>query len=124
MAFVEASHTKIFSQICHVLGAVYNVIQKELIFHIISWALHRSYCSAKSKPAAKILAASDAVNKLEMLKRVFNIIFKLDTQTMEIVDSKNLHKGLFIKQITMDKSVRLDVNEVRFYFKTEIDIFV
>lgn len=123
VAFADASHSKDSSQLCYLIGLFISPVEKGTPFHLLSWSSHWSRRPAKSAPAAEILAASEAVDELVVLKKVLYGIFGYDIATMVIVDSKDLFHALSSKRNTTDKSVRADVNSMRFYFETSIDIF-
>ena len=110
VAFADASHTKDSSQLCYIIGLVYGTVEKGCIFHLLSWSSHRSRRPAKSTPAAEILAASEAVDEIVVLRSVLTIILGTEVRTMVFVDSKDLYHALSSKRNTVDKSVRPDVN--------------
>lgn len=58
-----------------------------------------------------------------MLKRILLDLLNTDVFTNVIVDSKDLHSSLSSKRNTVDKSICPDVNSMRFYFDTVIDVF-
>lgn len=123
VAFADASHTKDSSQLFYIVGLVVGPVQKGSEFFVLSWSSHRSYRPAKSTPAAEILAASEAVDELVLIKRILTSIWAIEINSMMIVDSKDLYHALSSKRNTVDKSVRPDVNSMRFYFETAIDVF-
>lgn len=86
--FADACHIKDFRQVCYISGVAHGAVEKEITFHIISYASHCSYLPAKSTPAAKSFAPYKGIN--ERVMRVFNIIFELDTRTTVTVNSKDL----------------------------------
>lgn len=99
-------------------------VQKRPIFQLLSCCSHRSKRTAKSTPDAEILAGSEDVDELVMIKKVLSTVLKTEIKTMMVVDSKDLHHALSSNRNTVDKSVRPDVISMRFQFETAIDFFV
>ena len=123
VAFSDASHSPKASQLCYIIGLVIGEVKKGSPFHVLSWSSHRSRRPAKSTPAAEILAASEAVEETVILKDVMTSVLGKPVKSMVFFDSKDLFGSLSSKRNPTDKSVRNDVNLMRFYFETSIDVF-
>lgn len=121
--FACASCTKDASHLCYNVDLVFGKVMKGNHFNPFSWASHRSTRQAKSTPAAKMLAASEAIQEIVMLKNAQSKLTHLKIATMLIVDSKDLYRTLSSKLNTIDKFVRRDVNAMTFYFDTVVDFF-
>lgn len=124
VAFADAIHTKDSIQLFYIVGVAIGEVKKGSTFYVLSWSSHRSHRPDKSTPAAEILAASEAVYELVFTKRILSSIFGTNMQSLLIVDSKDLYYALSSKLNTIHKSVRSNVNSMRFYLKTFIDVFL
>lgn len=109
----DASDNKDCSQLCYIIGFVTGTVSFPSAFHLLSLSSHRSCLSANYTPTAEILAASEAVDEVVMLKKVFRDIFRSEVSSYVIVGSKDLYHSLSSKRNTVDKSVRPDVNDMR-----------
>ena len=58
-----------------------------------------------------------------MLARALSTIIDTPVQSMVIVDSKDLYHSLSSRRNPDEQSVRQDMNSMRFYFETVIDVF-
>ena len=58
-----------------------------------------------------------------MLARALSTIIDTPVQSMVIVDSKDLYHSLSSRRNPVEQSVRQDMNSMRFYFETVIDVF-
>lgn len=63
------------------------------MFHLDSWALHKSRRSVCSAPAAKILAASDALNELIVLQTAIDTNHEVRTKLQTPVNSGGLYNA-------------------------------
>lgn len=93
------------------------------MFHIPSWSSHRSRRSAKSTPAAEILAANEAIDKVVLFKQVLIVLCQDKAQSMVIFDSNELFHALLPERNMINKFVRSDVNSMHFYLETVIDVY-
>lgn len=120
IAFADASHSPEGSQICYMIGTVFGEVETNSIFHILAWASHKSRRPVKSTPAAEILAASEALDVLVPLRSAMESIIGIEIEAWELVDSKDLYQSLTTQRNSVDRSVRGDVNCIRFMFETEL----
>lgn len=122
VSFADASHSQDASQLCFIIGIIYGEIKDGSMFHLISWASHKSRRPVRSTPAAEILAASDAVDKLIVLSTAIETILGINIELWALVDSKDLYSALTTQRKSIDRSVRGDVSCIRFKFETESDV--
>ncbi len=119
VVFSDASRTDDRGQLCYIAGLLLGPLQKDSTFYTLSWQSHRSKRPVKSTPAAEILACSEAIDEGKVLKSVFSKILRISIKLIVVVDSKDLYTSLSTKQNSIDKSIRPDVNCIRFEFETQ-----
>lgn len=100
-----------------------GLVEKGNPFHLLWWASHRSRRPAKYTPDAELLASIEVVDDIVMLRRVLTEFFGVHVKSMMIVDSKELYHGHSLKKNMIDTSVLPDVNAMRLYFVTTVDVF-
>lgn len=122
VAFADASFKEDKSQLAYVIGLVFGDVKKDSVFHLLSWASHKSRRPVHSTPAAEILAASEAIDELMMLKNALDAIFEVRVHTYVLIDSKDLYSTLSTQKNSVDRSVRAAVNCIRFTYETELDV--
>ena len=120
--FADASHSDNGSQLCYISGLIIGEISKEVPFHLLSWTSHKSRRPAKSTAAAETFAASEAIDEILVLKNSISKLFGKVISTTVFVDSKDLYHSLSSKRNAVDKSMRNEVNHIRFVFETALDI--
>lgn len=123
VAFADASHAADGSQLCHVIGLFIGPVALGSTFHLMSWSSHKSRRPCKSTPAAEILAASEAIDELVAIHAVLVRLLGVPIRLWELVDSKDLYHSLSTQRQSVDRSVRNDVNCIRFTFETVLDVF-
>lgn len=101
----------------------FGEVLKGTTFYLSSCSSNRSRCFAKYTPGAAILAPSQSVDEVVLLREAFSTIFGTEVQTMVIFDSKDLRHALSSKRNTMDKYVHPDVNCIKIYFETVIHVY-
>lgn len=69
------------------------------------------------------MAAIEAADEIVLLKLVITIVLCTEDKSLIIVDSEDLYHALFSKGNTSDKSLRPDVNVMRFFVETVIGVF-
>lgn len=57
------------------------------------------------------------------MRNTLSVIFETPIRLALLVDSMDLYKSLSSQRHTTDKSVRSDVNAIRFYYETTVDLF-
>lgn len=122
VAFADASHLSDRSNLCYLIGLVFGELAQESIFHLLSWVSHKSRRPVHSTPAAEVLAASEALDDLLPLHAALQQIFNVKISLCELVDSKVLYNSLSTQRGSVDKSIRGEVNSIRFIYETALDI--
>lgn len=123
VSFADESHTMEGSQLCYLIGLFIGDVASGSTFYLLSWSSHKSRRPVKSTPAAEILAASEALDELVCLHSVIVRILGVPVNLWQLVDSKDLYTSLSTQRQSIDKSVRNDVNCIRFTYETVLDVF-
>lgn len=123
VSFADASHKKEASQLYYIVGSMIGLVQNGNQFHLLSWASNRSRRPAKSMPAAEILAATEAVDEIVMLKRLLLKFLGVEVKSMIVVNPNKLYHAIYSKKNKIDKFVRPDVKEILFCFETTVVVF-
>lgn len=121
IASADASYSPDGSQLCYLIRTGFGLIESNSIFHLMSWASHKSRRAVKSTPAAKILAASEAFDVLVPPRLEMKSILDVEIEALALADSKDLYQSLNKHRNSVDRSVRGDANCIRFMFETEQD---
>lgn len=120
VAFSDASHTTDRSQLCYLICVVYGDVAKDSTVHTLEWPSHKSRQLIRAKPAAVILAATEAIESLVPLCQIIQLALGHSFDLWLLVDSKDLYNSLTTQRNSVDKSVRGNVNCIRFVFKTKL----
>ena len=76
----------------------------------------------KSTPAAQVLAASEALDELLLIHEALESVLETKIKVSELVDAKDLYNTFSTQRNSTDKSIRGDVNCIRFIFETSLDL--
>lgn len=98
LSLAAASRSPDHSQLCYINGLSLGEICKESIFHILSWASHKSRKPVRSTLAAELLAASELSDKLISIRDTVRKILQCDIQSFQLIDSKDLFNSLTTQQ--------------------------
>lgn len=90
LVFTDASRIYDEAQLGAVLGLLFGGIEKDNIYHIVSWLSHKSKILVKSVPSAEILAAAEGTDEGKMVKQAHSELFNIDVKLQLYVDSKNM----------------------------------
>ena len=72
----------------------------------------------KSVGAAKILAAGEAIDEGKMLRLILSTLLPVDIGFMLVVDSRDLFNSLLTCRNATDRSIRANLNVIRYKFET------
>ena len=115
--FCDAGRSLEAGQISTLSGLVFDDIAEGSMFHVLGWSSHKARRPVKSTAAAEILAASEAIDDGKMLARTLSYIYKSRIELVILLDSKDLYNSLSTQRNSVDKSVRDDVNYIRYDFE-------
>lgn len=116
--FADAGRLTDHGQLSYISGLLLGPLQKGSIFHVLSWMSHKSKRPVRSIGAAEILAASEAIDEGKTLKTALSTLLAIPVRLIIIVDSKDLYTSLSTRRNSIDRSIRADVNVIRFEFET------
>lgn len=80
--------------------------------------IHKSKRPVKSIGAAEILAAAKAIDEGKILKQAMSTLLGLPIRLIVALDSRDLFTSLSTKRNSVDKSIRAEVNVIRFEYET------
>lgn len=84
---------------------------------MLSWISHKSKRPVRSIAAAEILAAFEVIDEEKTLKTALSNLLLIPVLLVIIVDSKDLYTSLSTRRNSIDRSIRADVNYIRFQYK-------
>lgn len=73
----------------------------------------------KSIGAAEILAARDAIDEAKVIAGAYRKLLNMEIQVMVVLDPKDLFTTLSTCRRSVDRSIRENVNVIRFEFETQ-----
>lgn len=114
---IDAGRTVDHGQLSFISGLLIGPLQVGSVFHTISWLSHKSKRPVKSTAAAETLAASEAIDEGKVLKKAFSVLFGFTVPLIIVIDSKDLYTSLSTQRNSIDRSIRADVNIIRFDFE-------
>lgn len=115
--FADAGRLTDHGQLCFVSGLLFGPLALNSTFHTLSWMSHKSRRPVRSIAAAEVLAASEAIDEGKILKSTFSTLLSSPVRLVIIVDSKDLYTSLSTRRNSVDKSIRADVNLIRFEYE-------
>lgn len=118
VVFADAGRHESHGQLCYISGLLLGPLCKESTFYTLSWASHKSRRPVKSIGAAEIMAVGEAIDDGKVLKSALSTILGFKLQLTVITDSKDLYTSLSTQRNSVDKSIRADVNVIRFEYET------
>lgn len=102
---------------------MFGELQEGSVIRFLSWISHKSRRPVKSTAAAEILAAGEAIDEIVVLRPAIESLYQVKVRTAVLADSKDLYGPLSSQRHPRDKSVRGDVNAIRYYYETAIELF-
>ena len=117
LVFADAGKPSESVQLSTLWGVLIGSVQEGSFYHTVSWSSHKSKRPVRSIAAGEILAAGEAIDEGIMLKRTFSLLLDLSVELIFILDSKDLYTSLSTQRQSIDRSVRADVNYIRYQFE-------
>lgn len=114
--FADAGRLSDHGQLAYISGLLIESLSIHSVFHSISWMSHKSKRPVKSIAAAEVLAASEAIDEGKILKTTLATLTATPVRLILIVDSKDLYTSLSTRRNSIDRSIRADVNIIRFEY--------
>ena len=118
LVFADASRKQDDGQLAYVCGLLIRCFQRGSTFHTVSWSSRKSDKPVKSIGAAKIPAASDAIDEGNVMKKAFEVLLNINVRLILAVDSKNLYESLSTTHQSSDRSIRAEFSVIGYEFET------
>ena len=118
VVFADAGKTGDHGQLSFIGGLLLGPLTKGSNFYPLSWSSHKSRRPVRSIGAAEILAVGEAIDEGKILKSVVSSIVNANVKLLVATDSKDLFNALSTQRNSIDKSIRGDVNLIRFEYET------
>ena len=118
MVFSDAGRKFDHGQLSVLAGLLLGDTEKYSVFHTLSWISHKSKRPVKSVGAAEILAAGEAIDEGKLLRLALTTILPLNIDFMLVLDSRDLFNSLSTCRNSADRSIRADVNVIRYEFES------
>lgn len=83
-------------------------------FHILSWSSHKAKSPVKPIGGAEILAVVEDFEEGKELTQSMSTVLNTKINLIFAVDSKDLFNSLSMQRNSIDKSIRSDVNGIRY----------
>jgi len=119
VVFSDASRGNDAGQIGYISGLLIGEFKEGSVFHTLSWMSKKSVRPVRSIGSAEIIAAGIAIDEGKILVKAYETLLKSKLDLRIAVDSKDLWDSLSSCHEPTDKSVRADVNVIRFEFETK-----
>ena len=117
--FADAGRQCDHGQLSYVCGLLLGPLEKGSTFYTLSWMSQNSRRTVKYVAAAEIVAVGEAIDEGKMAKFALQDMLKIDVHLIVVTDSKDLYNSLSTQRNATDRSVRADVNVIRFDFETK-----
>lgn len=119
VVFADAGRIEDHGQLSYLTGLLLGPLDKGSHFYVLSWTSHKSKRPIRSTAAAEILAVGEGIDEGKVIKSIMQMIFNRKIKLMVITDSKDLFTSLSTQRNSIDKSIRPDVNVIRYEFQTK-----
>lgn len=116
--FADAGRNQDVAQISIIGGILLGPLKKDSPFYALTWASHKSKRPVRSIGSAEIIAVSEAIDEGKVIKNASSQLLGIDVPLIVATDSKDLYSSLSTQRNSIDKSIRADVNVIRFEFET------
>ena len=115
--FADSAHPETKRQLAFVGGLVIGPLYLGSVFHALSWTSHISSRPVISSASAEVLAAGCAINEGNMIKEAYKTLLGIEVHLCVVLDSKDLFLSLSTCRTPEDKSIRADVQILRYNFE-------
>lgn len=119
VVFSDASRGNDAGQLGYLSGLLIGPFQEGSVFHTLSWMSKKSVRPVRSIGSAEIIAAGIAIDEGKLLVKAYETLLSIKIDLRVAVDSKDLWDSLSSCHEPTDKSVKADVNVIRFEFETK-----
>lgn len=81
---------------------------------VVSWSSHKAKRPVRSIGTAELLAAGEAIDEGKILASTLAVITNQPVELIIALDTKDLFSSLSSQRNPIDKSIRADVNVIRY----------
>lgn len=118
VVFADAGRIEESAQISTLSGVLIGPLEKGSVYYTLNWSSHKSRRPVRSIGAAEIIAVGEAIDDGKTLKSALTALLGISVQLVVVTDSKDMYTSLSTQRNSVDKSIRSDVNLIRFEFET------
>ena len=118
LVFSDANRQDSNGQLGFICGLLVGPFSVGSLFHTISWSSKKSKRPVRSIGSAETIAAGVAIDEGKLLVMSLKLLLGIHVDLRVCVDSKDLWDTLTTCHEPTDKSVRADVNVIRYEFET------
>lgn len=118
VVFADAGKCDDHGQLSFIGGILLGPLKKGSQFYPLSWSSHKSKRPVRSIGAAEILAVGEAIDEGKLIKSAVSHALCANVKLLVATDSKDLFNSLSTQRNSIDKSIRGDVNLIRFEYET------
>jgi len=118
VVFADASRKQDHGQLGMLSGLLFGELSEGSTVHVLSWSSRKSKRPVKSIASAETLAVGEAIDEGKLLRNAFERLLNIEIELVIILDSKDLFDTLSTCRNATDRSIRADVNVIRFEFET------
>lgn len=118
LVFCDAARPSDYGQLGTLGGLLLGQLQKGSLFHVLFWNSSLSKRPVKSIASAEVLAAGRGIDEGILVSLALSLLLSTYVPVIIAVDSKDLYESLSSCHVPEDKSIRGDVQLIRYYFET------
>lgn len=118
LVFADAARPSSHGQLGIITGLLIGDICVGSIYHALSWSSHLSRRPTKSIGSADVLATGFGIDEGILTSAALSILLSAQIPVTVVADSKDLFDSLTSCHVPEDKSIRADVQLIRYYFET------
>lgn len=119
LLFADAARPSGHGQLEMICGLLFGDLAEGSVFHVLSWCSQLSKRPAKSIGSAEVLAAGLAINEGILVSFALSNLLGTEIPVIVAVDSRNLFDSLTSCHVPEYKSIRGDVQLIKYYFETK-----
>lgn len=117
LVFSDAGRLTDHGQLSYFAGLLIGPFAQDSLFYVLSWMSHKSKRPVKSVGAAEILAASESMDEGKILKKTMTKVLQVPLRLIVALDSRDLFTSLSTQRNSIDKSIRADINVIRYEYE-------
>ena len=119
VVFADAGKPSTNAQQGFIAGLMFGPHKFGSIIHTLQWNSHVSQRPVKSIASGEVHAASEGVDEGKFISKTFSKLLGRHVPLTVLVDSKDRFTSLSTCRVPEDKSIRADLELLRYYYETE-----